>query len=236
MQPAVLIRPRTTNQPAPMGVSPGELRTRANFDTMAAHITRLLPSASIELGMIRARKRSCDRSDDRSPVVWFKLIFSLATAPDALCRSGHASAELARMRAGNRCSATTCASLPLRSSGWLRSEGSGAADHLLPRARLPTLGPLSRPPEIAAPEASGRASHGVPKLEPFLVFARRHARPSHTLPVKRVLRFRYGSARPTLRCDASSAGRSVSRFKQTLHRGSGCARELNLAAGLERSS
>ena len=29
----------------------------------------------------------------------FKLIFSLAAAPDALCRSGHASTELARMRA-----------------------------------------------------------------------------------------------------------------------------------------
>jgi hypothetical protein len=40
-----------------MGVSPGELRTRANFDTMAAHITRLLPSASIELGMSRDRKK-----------------------------------------------------------------------------------------------------------------------------------------------------------------------------------
>jgi hypothetical protein len=52
-----------------------------------------------------------------------------------------------------------------------------------------TLGPLSRLPEIAAPEASGRASHGVSTLRAFLVFARRHARPLHTLPVKRVLRF-----------------------------------------------
>ena len=64
-----------------------------------------------------------------------RLIFLLAAAPDTLCRSGHAS-----------------------------TEGSGAADHLLPKVRLPTLGPLNRPPEIAAPEASGRASHGVPKL------------------------------------------------------------------------
>jgi hypothetical protein len=43
-------------------------------------------------------------------------------------------------------------------------------------------------------------------------------------------------ARTTLRCDASNAGRKVSSFKQALHRGSGCARELDPTAGLERWS
>jgi hypothetical protein len=71
---------------------------------------------------------------------------------------------------------------------------------------------------------------------PFLVSARRHARRSHTLPVERLLRFRYGSARTTLRCDASNAGRSRSSSNQTLHRGSRCTRELDAAAGLERWS
>jgi hypothetical protein len=34
------------------------ITTPANFDNMAAHITRLLSSASIELGMIRAHKEA----------------------------------------------------------------------------------------------------------------------------------------------------------------------------------
>jgi hypothetical protein len=42
-----------------------------------------------------------------------------------------------------------------------------------------------------------------------------------TLPVKRELRFRHGSARTTLRSDGSNAGRSVSSLKPTLHRGWG---------------
>jgi hypothetical protein len=78
--------------------------------------------------------------------------------------------------------------------------------HLLPRARLPTLGPLSRLPEIAVPEASGRASHGDSTLGAFLVFARLHARPSHTLPVKRVLRF--DIAQPERRYDVTPVTRA----------------------------
>ncbi len=88
----------------------------------------------------------------------------------------------------------------------------------------------------AAWTAHTSSDFGCSALGAFLVFARRHARPSHTRPVKHVLRFRHGSARTTLRCDASNAGRSISSFKQALHRGSGCARELNPAAGLERWS
>jgi hypothetical protein len=74
------------------------------------------------------------------------------------------------------------------------------------RARLPTLGPLSRLPEIAVPEASGRASHGDSTLGAFLVFARLHARPSHTLPVKRVLRF--DIAQPERRYDVTPVTRA----------------------------
>jgi hypothetical protein len=68
---------------------------------------------------------------------------------------------------------------------------------------------------VLAPPSGGDhfAAPSRPKLGAFLVFARRLARPSHTLPFERVLRFRHGSAGTTLRSDASNAGRSVSSFK-----------------------
>jgi hypothetical protein len=71
-------------------------------------------------------------------------------------------------------------------------------------------------------------SHTAQRRHPLvkrlcLAFALRHARPCHTLPVKRALRFRHGSARTTLRCDASNGGPERIQFQQALHRGAGCA-------------
>jgi hypothetical protein len=96
--------------------------------------------------------------------------------------------------------------LRLRSSGWLRSEKGGAAVPSVAQSETTDPRPLSRLPEIAVPEASGRASHGVSTLGAFLVFARLHARPSHTLPVKRVLRF--DIAQPERRYDVTPVTRA----------------------------
>jgi hypothetical protein len=85
--------------------------------------------------------------------------------------------------------AEAVASFPLRLPGWLRSERSARCSILLPEPRLPTLGPPGHYLNCCS-KAGGRASHGVSTLRAFLVFARRHARPSH-VAVKRVLRFQH---------------------------------------------
>ena len=97
-----------------------------------------------------------------------------------------------------------------------RSAGSASLKSLFQKS-------ADEPAMVSAPE--GRSSSSLADI-----------RGGRTLPVKRVLRFQHSSARTTLRCDASNAGRSVSSFKQALHRGSGCAGELDPAAGLERWS
>jgi len=85
--------------------------------------------------------------------------------------------------------AEAVASFPLRLPGWLRSERSACCSILLPEPRLPTLGPPGHYLNCCS-KAGGRASHGISTLRAFLVFARRHARPSH-VAVKRVLQFQH---------------------------------------------